>query len=67
MWEDTEQLELFDDMEDIFPKRRTGILSVSRQISEEALKVLYGCNLFLVLIHGGAHDNLIRFGTDSIT
>jgi hypothetical protein len=66
MWEDIEQLELSDDMEDIFPKRKTGILSVSRLISEEALNVLYGCNLFVVLINGGAHNNLIRFGTDNI-
>jgi hypothetical protein len=53
-------------MEEIFPKRKTGILSVSRQISEKALNVLYGSNLFMVQINGGAHDNLIRFGTDNI-
>jgi hypothetical protein len=39
---------------------------VSSQISEEALDVLYGSNLFMVLINGGAHNNLIRFGTDNI-
>jgi hypothetical protein len=66
MWEGTEQLELSDDMEEISPKRKTGILSVSSQISEGPLNVLYGSNLFMVLINGGAHDNLIRFGTDNI-
>jgi hypothetical protein len=66
MWEEPEQLDLFDDMEDIFPKRTTGILSVSRQISEEALNVLYGRNLFIVLVHGGAHDKLLKFGTANI-
>jgi hypothetical protein len=66
MWEDTKQLELVDDTEDIFPIRKAGILSVSKQISEEALNVLYGSNLVMVLINGGAHDNLIRFGTDNI-
>jgi len=53
-------------MEDIVPKRKTGIFSVSRQISEEALNVLYGRNLFIVLVHGGAHKNLLKFGTADI-
>lgn len=61
MWEDPERLAFFDDMEDIVPKRKTGILSVSRQISEEALNVLYGRNLFIVTVHGGAHDKLLKF------
>ncbi|KAF8847870.1 hypothetical protein BDZ45DRAFT_681615 [Acephala macrosclerotiorum] len=65
MWEDPEWL-AFDDTEDIIPKRKTGILSVSRQISEEALNVLYGRNLFIVAVHGGAHDKLLRFGTANI-
>jgi hypothetical protein len=66
MWEKPEQLDFFDDTEEIFPKRKIGILSASRQISEEALNVLYGCNLFIVLIHGGAHDKLLNFGTANI-
>jgi hypothetical protein len=53
-------------MEDIFPKRKTGILSVPKQVSEEALGILYGCNLFMVLMNGGAHDKLLKFGTDDI-
>jgi hypothetical protein len=66
MWENTEQLQLFDDIETILRKRKTGILCVSRQISEEALNVLYGRNLFIVLINGGSHDYLLKFGTGNI-
>lgn len=66
MWDDTAQLDLLDSLGDVF-KRKTGILSVSRQISEEALDVLYGCNLFVALIHGGAHDNFHKFGTKNIS
>jgi len=53
-------------MEDIIPKKKTGILSVLRQISEEALNVLYGRNLFIITVHGGAHDKLLEFGTTKI-
>ena len=49
-------------MEDVILKRRTGILSVSRQISEEALNVLYGRNRFSVCVHGGGHGKLLNFG-----
>jgi len=62
MWEDHEQLAFFDHI----PKRKTGILSVSKQISEETLNVLYGRNLFIVLVHGGAHNELLKFGTANI-
>lgn len=63
MWEEQAS---FDDMEDIVPKRKVGILSVSRQISEEALNVLYGRNLFIIHVHVGAHRNLLKFGTANI-
>ncbi|MCJ1236881.1 hypothetical protein MMC14_004863 [Varicellaria rhodocarpa] len=66
MWETPEQLAFFDDMEDIIPKRTTGVLSVSRQISEEALNVLYSRNLFIVNVHGGAYRKLLRFGTANL-
>lgn len=68
MWDQPEQLTLFEAMEDtsIYLKRKTGILSVCRQISEEALNVLYGCNLFILYIHGGAQDKLIKFGTANL-
>lgn len=48
------------------PERKTGILSVSRQISEEALNVLYGRNLFIVTVHGGAHNKLLKFGNANL-
>jgi hypothetical protein len=60
MWENTEQLYSFEDIEAMLLKSKTGILRVSRQISEEALNLLYGCNLFIILINGGAHDNLLE-------
>jgi hypothetical protein len=66
IWEDSERLALYDEVEDIAPKRKTGILSVSRQISEESLNVLYGRNLFIVTVHGGAHNKLLKFGTANI-
>lgn len=59
LWEDPER-------QGTFRKRKTGILSVSRQISEEALNVLYGRNLFIVLVHGGAHNKLLKFGIANI-
>jgi hypothetical protein len=67
IWENPEEFECFPDMEGISLKRKAGILSVSRQISDEALNVLYGCNLFSVLINGGAHEKLLKFGTENIS
>lgn len=64
MWEDPERL--YDDMGDPIPERKTGILSVSRQISVEALNVLYGHNIFTVHVHVGAHNKLLKFGTANI-
>ncbi|KAE8451696.1 hypothetical protein EG329_003153 [Mollisiaceae sp. DMI_Dod_QoI] len=66
IWEDPERLDYFADAEGIVPKRKTSILSVSRQISEEALNVLYGRNLFIVHIHDGAHRDLLKFGTANL-
>lgn len=65
-WEDPEQQSFFEDMEGLFPERKTGILAVSRQISDEALNILYGSNLFIVTIHGGAHNKLLKFGVTNI-
>ena len=60
MWESLEQSPFSPEMEDIVPRRKTGILSVSRQISEEVLNILYVRNLFVVHVHGGAHDKLLK-------
>lgn len=65
-WEDPERLAFFNNTKNILPERKTGIFSVSRQISEEALNVLYGRNIFIVHIHNGAHRNLLKFGTANI-
>lgn len=62
IWEDPEERVYYDDV----PKRKTGILSVSRQISEEAFNLLYGRNLFIVHVHGGAHNKLLNFGSFNI-
>lgn len=66
MWEDSEQEVSYDDEEDIIPKRKASILRVSRQISAEALDVLYGRNLFIAHVHGGAQDELLKFGTPNL-
>lgn len=50
------QSEKLNDM-DLF-KWRTGILGVSRAISNETLDVLYGQNVFIVDIHGGGGSHL---------
>ncbi|KAI2616662.1 hypothetical protein GGS26DRAFT_442817 [Hypomontagnella submonticulosa] len=63
--ENLEQQGLHGDMKYVAPKK-TGILGVSQQISDEALNVLYGFNVFIIRVHGGAHDKLRKFGTSNI-
>lgn len=41
--------------------QNTAILLVSRQVSEETRNVLYGDNIFQVLLHGGSQNILSRF------
>ncbi|KAJ4286555.1 hypothetical protein N0V90_013255 [Kalmusia sp. IMI 367209] len=65
MWEHNEQFDSFEAMEDLFP-RKIGVLSVCRQMSDDALYVLYGCSQFILLIDGGAHDKFMKFGSDNI-
>ena len=45
---------------------RTGILKVSKAISDEALDVLYGQNVFVVSIHGEIHHDLLKFGVANL-
>ena len=47
--------------EDSMYARTTGILKVSRAISNEAMEVLYGQNLFIVDIHGGPYCDIHNF------
>jgi len=42
-------------------KRRTVVLLISRQLSEEALNVLYGENVFEVALHWGSQSILSQF------
>jgi hypothetical protein len=61
-----------DELYDYVPKRKTGILSASRQISEEALNVLYGRNVFYLTIYGDAHSRdahsqILKFGIKNIS
>lgn len=42
-------------------ERNTAVLLVSRQLSEEALDVLYGENVFKVVLHGGRPNILSQF------
>lgn len=65
IWENPDKKAFYDDS-DVIPKRKSGILGVSRQISEEALQVLYGRSLFIVHVHGGAHNRLLKFGTANL-
>ena len=66
IWEDPERQAFYADMEDFIPRRKTSILCVSKQISEEALQVLYGRNVFIVHVHGGAYNKLLKFGTANL-
>ena len=47
-------------------KWRTGILEVSKVISDEALDVLYGQNIFVVSLHAGNHHDLLKFGVANL-
>lgn len=61
---DEDQLDLFKSVYDRiggFRSRRSvlpSLLQVSRQISDEALNVLYGDNVFKVILHGGGEYDL---------
>ena len=45
---------------------RTGILEVSKAISDEALDVLYGQNAFIVDVHGSGCHDLLKFGVANL-
>ena len=45
---------------------RTGILEVSKAISDEALDVLYGQNAFIVDVHGRGYHDLLKFGVANL-
>jgi len=55
-----------DDNGDMDWRRKTGILRVSKKISEEALGVLYGRNLFVVNLHAEPHEQLRKFGSQNL-
>lgn len=45
---------------------KTGILEVSKAISNEALDVLYGQNAFVVDVHGRGYYDLLKFGVANL-
>ena len=52
--------------EDFMYEWRTGILEVSRAVSNEALDVLYGQNVFVADIHGGRYHELLKLGVANL-
>ena len=52
--------------EDFMYEWRTGILEVSRALSNEALDVLYGENIFVVDIHGGGYRKFLKFNVANL-
>lgn len=67
LWEYPERQTLNHRIANVTPKSITGILSVSRQISEEALQVLYGRNIFTVQLRGGDYNTNLKFGTVNLS
>ena len=45
---------------------RTVILEVSKAISDEALDVLYGQNIFVVSLNAGSYHDLLKFGVANL-
>lgn len=52
--------------EDLMFEWRSGILEVSRAMSNEALDVLYGQNIFVVDIHGEGYRKFLKFGVANL-
>jgi hypothetical protein len=52
--------------EDFMCEWRTGILEVSRAISNEALDILYGQNIFVVDIHGEGYLQFHKFSVANL-
>lgn len=52
--------------EDFMYEWRTGILEVSRAMSNEALDVLYGQNIFVVDIHGEGYHKFLKFSAANL-
>ena len=52
--------------EDFMYEWRTGILEVSKAISDETLDVLYGQNAFVVDVHGRGYHDLLKFGVANL-
>ncbi|KAI1654303.1 hypothetical protein F4813DRAFT_371333 [Daldinia decipiens] len=65
MWDDSGST-FCGDEDDIVPRGRTSILYVSKQISDEALDVLYQRNTFVIHTHADSHDKFLKFGTVNI-
>ena len=53
-------------METVMYEWRTGILEVSNAISNEALDVLYGQNVFVVDVHGRGYRAFLKFGVANL-
>lgn len=66
IWKKPERLNFPSHMDWYLPKTKTGILGVSKLISEEALDILYGRHIFTVSVHGGAHRKLLNFGITNL-
>ncbi|KAI1478647.1 hypothetical protein K445DRAFT_26851 [Daldinia sp. EC12] len=61
IWHGT-QSDFYDEGDPNASRRRTSILRVSRQVSEEALNVLYQRNTFVIHTHAECYDKLLKFG-----
>ncbi|KAI8960302.1 hypothetical protein F5Y11DRAFT_330460 [Daldinia sp. FL1419] len=66
MWDDGPESVFCGSGNATAPLRRTSILRVSRQVSEEALNVLYQRNIFVIHTHADSHDKFLQFGTANI-
>ncbi|KAI0845415.1 hypothetical protein F5Y00DRAFT_246510 [Daldinia vernicosa] len=66
MWDDPGSAFCDDDENDTVLRGRTSILCVSKQVSEEALDVLYQRNTFVTHTHADSHDKFLKFGTANI-
>ena len=63
---DSDMKDAYRFSEEIMYEWRTGLLEVSRAISNEALDVLYGQNIFLVDIHGYGYRNFLKFSVANL-
>ncbi|KAI1808770.1 hypothetical protein F4811DRAFT_183922 [Daldinia bambusicola] len=66
IWHDDTQSNMYGDGDPNASRGRTSILCVSRQVSEEALNVLYQRNAFIIHTHAEYYDKLLKFGTANL-